>query len=77
MLHPFKDWSQEVIYEGASFHEKNNPIKLGAQPGPVAIKIIKTWPPPPPKKQTKKQWGKGFEHFRSANKLLTRAFDAG
>ena len=43
MLHPFKDWSQEVIYEGASFHEKNNPIKLGAQPGPVAIKIIKTY----------------------------------
>ena len=34
MLHPFKDWSQEVIYEGASFHEENNPIKLGAQPGP-------------------------------------------
>ena len=42
MLHPFKDWSQKVICEGASFHKENNPIKIGAQPGPLAIKVIKT-----------------------------------
>ena len=76
MLPPFKDWSQEVIYEGASFHEKKQSDKTWSTTWPCSYQDYQNLAPPP-KKQTKKQWGKGFEHFRSANELLTRAFDAG